>query len=69
MSKSDGFHEMLRNLVDAVSLNHFEELVVVPVIDVNPDVSPGTRAENENVHQSFCALRPVWPGRHIGNAD
>jgi hypothetical protein len=27
------------------------------------------RAKNENVHQSFCALRPVWPGRHVGNAD
>ena len=27
------------------------------------------RAENENIHQSFCALLPIWPRRHVGNAD
>jgi hypothetical protein len=27
------------------------------------------RAENQNIHQSFCALLPIWPRRHVGNAD
>jgi hypothetical protein len=36
-----------------------------------PDTGLGdrTRAENENVHQSFGALRPIRPGGHVGNAD
>src|ERR1700693_5862684 len=49
------------------------EAVRVSVQDTVAQREPGLRArpgaENENIHQSFCALRPVWPRRHVGNAD
>src|SRR3984893_5823425 len=35
----------------------------------DPGLGDRTRAKNENVHHSFCALRPIRPGCHVGNAD
>jgi hypothetical protein len=32
----------------------------------DPGLGDRTRTKNENVDQSFCALRPIRPGCHVG---
>jgi len=64
------------NLDKRVRSDHRLRRINAPLtIDISRDAQqdPGlgdrTRAKNENVDQSFCALCPIRPGCHVGNAD